>query len=64
MKYAAPADILKEITRSYVSCDVVMNKGTIGFKGGCNPIPFEYKVHDQKIKIDIEVLENLSYVFK
>ena len=45
-------------------CDVVMNKGTIGFKGGCNPIPFEYKVHDQKIKIDIEVLENLSYVFK
>ncbi len=45
-------------------CDVVMNKGTIGFKGGCNPIPFEYKVHDQKIKIDVEVLENLSYVFK
>lgn len=45
-------------------CDVVMNKGTIGFKGGCNPIPFEYKVHDQKIKIDIEVLEGLSYVFK
>ena len=20
-------------------CDVVMNKSTIGFKGGCNPVP-------------------------
>ncbi len=45
-------------------CDVVMNKGTIGFKGGCNPIPFEYKVHDGKIKIDVNTLEELSYVFK
>ena len=45
-------------------CNVVMNKGTIGFKGGCNPIPFEYKVHDKKIKIETKVLDNLSYVFK
>ena len=45
-------------------CDVVMNKGTIGFKGSCNPIPFEYKIHDGKIKIDVNTLEELSYVFK
>lgn len=25
-------------------CDVVMNKSTIGFKGGCNPVPFEYEI--------------------
>ena len=25
-------------------CDVVMNTSTIGFKGGCNPIPFAYEV--------------------
>ena len=25
-------------------CDVVMNTSTIGFKGGCNPIPLKYEV--------------------
>jgi uncharacterized membrane protein len=25
-------------------CDVVMNINTIGFKGGCNPIPLKYEV--------------------
>jgi uncharacterized membrane protein len=25
-------------------CDVVMNTNTIGFKGGCNPIPLNYEV--------------------
>lgn len=45
-------------------CDVVMNKGTIGFKGGCNPIPFPYIVHDKKIKIDLKDLDDLSYVFR
>jgi uncharacterized membrane protein len=25
-------------------CDVVMNTNTIGFKGGCNPIPLGYEV--------------------
>ncbi len=37
-------------------CDVVMNKNTIGFKGGCNPIPFPYVVEDSMIIIDIEDL--------
>ena len=27
-------------------CDVVMNINTIGFKGGCNPIPLSYSVAD------------------
>ncbi|WP_308533806.1 DUF2318 domain-containing protein [uncultured Peptoniphilus sp.] len=45
-------------------CDVVMNRGTIGFAGGCNPIPFPYIVHDQKIKIQPKDLDALSYVFK
>ncbi|MBS9776090.1 MAG: DUF2318 domain-containing protein [Fusobacterium sp.] len=38
-------------------CDVVMNKATIGFRGGCNPIPFEYEIKDSKIIIDKAVLE-------
>lgn len=33
-------------------CDVVMNKATIGFKGGCNPVPFPYEIKDAKIYID------------
>ena len=38
-------------------CDVVMNKNTIGFKGGCNPVPFEYEIKSGKIFIDVKVLE-------
>lgn len=45
-------------------CDVVMNRGTIGFKGGCNPIPIPYIVHDEKIKIDTKDLDAQSSVFK
>ncbi len=45
-------------------CDVVMNRGTIGFKGGCNPIPFPYKIHDRKVKIDPKDLDALSDVFR
>lgn len=41
-----------------------MNRGTIGFKGGCNPIPFPYRVHDEKIKIDPRDLDKDSYIFK
>lgn len=38
-------------------CDVVMNKATIGFLGGCNPVPFPYEVKDGRIvinKVDLE----------
>ena len=30
-------------------CDVVMNINTIGFKGGCNPIPMPYEVKDANL---------------
>ncbi len=45
-------------------CDVVMNKNTIGFKGGCNPIPFPYVVENQKIYIDIDDLLREENRFK
>ena len=45
-------------------CDVVMNKGTIGFPGGCNPVPVAYIVHDEKIKIKITDLEAEAHRFK
>lgn len=37
-------------------CDVVMNKATIGFKGGCNPVPFEYEIRDGQIYVKKETL--------
>ena len=37
-------------------CDVVMNINTIGFKGGCNPIPIKYKVADGYIIVPISTL--------
>lgn len=45
-------------------CDVVMNKATIGFPGGCNPVPLPYILHDGAIKIKIEDLESEAYRFK
>ena len=45
-------------------CDVVMNKNTIGFKGGCNPVPFEYEVRSGKIFIDVKELEKHEKRFK
>ncbi len=45
-------------------CDVVMNKATIGFPGGCNPVPLPYILHDGAIKIKIEDLESEAYRFR
>ena len=45
-------------------CDVVMNKNTIGFKGGCNPVPFEYEIRGGKIYIDVKELEKHETRFK
>lgn len=39
-------------------CDVVMNRQTIGFKGGCNPVPLAYAVRGGQMVIQIEDLEN------
>ena len=37
-------------------CDVVMNINTIGFKGGCNPIPLRYEAEDGNLVFAIEDL--------
>lgn len=38
-------------------CDVVMNINTIGFKGGCNPIPLPYEIVDGIIRVNVKDLE-------
>jgi len=45
-------------------CDVVMNTATIGFKGGCNPIPIDYKVAEGKILMDVAGLEKEKNRFR
>lgn len=35
-------------------CDVVMNINTIGFKGGCNPIPLAYEVNGGNLVFRLE----------
>ena len=37
-------------------CDVVMNINTIGFKGGCNPIPLAYEVNGGSLIFRLEDL--------
>ncbi len=37
-------------------CDVVMNINTIGFKGGCNPIPLAYEMKDGNLVFRLEDL--------
>ena len=41
-----------------------MNKGTIGFPGGCNPVPIAYIIHDGNIKIKTADLEAEAHRFK
>ncbi|MDR0730578.1 MAG: Fe-S-containing protein [Treponema sp.] len=38
-------------------CDVVMNTSTIGFKGGCNPVPLAYTMRDGNMIIQTADLE-------
>lgn len=45
-------------------CDVAINLATIGFKGGCNPIPFPYQVDDGAIIIHAADLDALSAHFQ
>jgi len=47
-----------------ILCDVVMNKSTIGFPGGCNPVPLGYRVEDGRMRIDIKDLEKDAWRFK
>ena len=45
-------------------CDVMMNKATIGTKGGCNPIPIEYSVTDGKLRVPQDALDKARDVFR
>ncbi|MDR1277949.1 MAG: DUF2318 domain-containing protein [Treponema sp.] len=45
-------------------CDVVMNISTIGFKGGCNPVPLAYTLRSGNMVIDTEDLEKERTRFK
>ncbi len=45
-------------------CDVQMNKATIGTRGGCNPIPIEYRIEDGKLKVLQVALENNARIFQ
>jgi uncharacterized membrane protein len=45
-------------------CDVVMNISTIGFKGGCNPVPLAYSLREGAMVVKIQDLENEKGRFK
>jgi uncharacterized membrane protein len=45
-------------------CDVVMNISTIGFKGGCNPVPLAYTLRSGVMVINTGDLENERNRFK
>jgi uncharacterized membrane protein len=45
-------------------CDVVMNRQTIGFKGGCNPVPLLYEMKEGNIVIQTEDLEQEKHRFR
>ncbi|MDR0450804.1 MAG: Fe-S-containing protein [Treponema sp.] len=45
-------------------CDVVMNISTIGFRGGCNPVPLAYTLRRGNMVIDTEDLEKERTRFK
>lgn len=45
-------------------CDVMMNIQTIGFPGGCNPIPIAYELTADKLMFSVAELEGHSKIFK
>lgn len=45
-------------------CDVVMNISTIGFKGGCNPVPLAYTLRSGAMVIETARLEDEKNRFK
>lgn len=45
-------------------CDVAINISTIGFSGGCNPVPLEFSINEGHVSIDAHVLESESRRFE
>lgn len=46
------------------NCDVVMNIQTIGFKGGCNPIPIKYEQTPEHLVFSTAELESHVPIFR
>ncbi|MFT3889334.1 MAG: DUF2318 domain-containing protein [Arachnia sp.] len=44
-------------------CDVIMNTQTIGFPGGCNPIPIQYEISGGMLLFAVAELEGQARVF-
>ncbi|MCW5954565.1 MAG: DUF2318 domain-containing protein, partial [Propionibacteriaceae bacterium] len=44
-------------------CDVIMNTQTIGFPGGCNPVPIQYELAAGKLVFQVAELEEHARVF-
>ncbi|MDR2137827.1 MAG: Fe-S-containing protein [Synergistaceae bacterium] len=47
-----------------ILCDVVMNISTIGFAGGCNPVPLRYAIESGSLVIETSALEAEKRRFK
>jgi uncharacterized membrane protein len=47
-----------------ILCDVVMNIATIGFPGGCNPVPLKFSIAGGNLIIDVKELERQRYRFE
>lgn len=45
-------------------CGVMMNIQTIGFAGGCNPIPIAYEVEPTRLSFEVAELESHASIFK
>ncbi|MBK8463606.1 MAG: DUF2318 domain-containing protein [Nigerium sp.] len=45
-------------------CDVIMNTQTIGFPGGCNPIPIQYEIAGGHLLFGVAELEQQAKVFR
>lgn len=44
-------------------CEVAMNIATIGFRGGCNPIPIDYEISNGTLTVPFSVLEAHAEIF-
>ncbi|GHS89462.1 membrane protein [Campylobacterota bacterium] len=44
-------------------CDVAINTATIGFRGGCNPIPIAYEITNSQMRIFTQTLEHEKHRF-
>ena len=44
-------------------CDVAINPATIGFKGGCNPIPIDFTVDGGSLMVPTSALDQSAKIF-